>query len=329
MVVGIKMSDPDTSTDTIVAIGCSPDADYAFLAPLTALLWRDVVGHVPRLFLVGPGADGGRASWASGKAKIALDALRHHEIDHRFVGPVEGVAYPQVAQNVRHHAAADPTIPDDQWIMLADADLWPLRAQFYRQHVDTNFKAVLLYANGDHFEGKAKTLAVHDSGGSFQSIPTCHVTMRAKDWRELYDIPYGEMEKSVLNAMTRGLRPIRDLHQDQKGWIDWMSDQWYVTERLCRQEWFPEVSMNDKNVDGVFDEGQVRFVTRRGHAPINRLCRSVVASWSKNYDPSLWVDAHVHKKAHLDDVWEVVRPVVAAHLPQHLDWADEYQRAWS
>lgn len=291
-------------TDTVVAIGCSTDSDYDFLIPLTALFWRDLIGHCPRVFLVGSEEDR-----HSGRLSVSLRALRHHGIEHFFVGRVEGYQDATVAQNVRHHAAADPFIAGEQWVMLSDADLWPLRREFYHQHSGRRERVVCLYANGDHFQGKAITLAKFEAGENFQSIPTCHVTMRARDWRSVYDLSPGDVIGSTvktLHAMDPWMTRCKD-----KNLARWCCDQWYVTERLCRQHWFPS---------------QALMVERRGHPPMDRYDRSLTDMWN-HFDP-IWTDAHLLKNPSREESWRKIWPIVDCLLPQHAEWAQRYWREY-
>lgn len=309
------------SDKTIVALGSSYDVEYAFVLPITALFWRDGIGFDPRVFLVGT-----EAEWAVERRPLVVEALRHHDVPFEFVDHVPGHNYPHVAQNVRQHAACDPAITDDAWIMPGDADLWPLRRSFYQQH--DRQRVVCYYANGDHFMGKLDALAKHDAGASFQSLPTCHVAMRARDWRAIYGLVLGDLHGSISRTMNSSLAPIRQAHPEQHGWIEWMSDQWHMTERVCRQEWFPEFRLDDKNVDGRFDVGEVTFINRRGHPPLDRLCRSVPERWATRYDVGQWTDAHVHKNVDKPGTWEVTFPLIESYLPEHAAWADQYRQGF-
>ncbi len=305
---------------TLVCFGSSTMTDYAFLAPLTALMWRDVIGHTPRVFLVGT-----KSEWVSlGRTRAAVEALEHHRIEHQFVDRFQALKdRPEVyqdstvAQNIRQHASSDPSIPDEQWVMMSDADLWPLRREFYHQHEGAAERAVLLYSNGDHFQGKDETLAKidADAGIDWQSIPTCHVTMRACEWRDLYHPVTGDILESTRNTLDKYLLPTMKKFPARAGWEMWMSDQRIVTERLCRQSWFPS---------------EIRFVERRGHSPVDRLDRGCPHDWySDHFDKDRWTDAHMHKGSHSDEKWADIRPILSALLPQHLEWAEGYRNEYA
>lgn len=304
----------------VVAIGCSPDRDYSFLIPFTALLWREHIGHHPLIFLVG-----NEEIWRSRHhTNATLQALDKHQISREFVF-VENHPAGSIAQNARHHAAAVESIFPETWIMLADADLWPIARPFYHQHETFAGRAVCLYSNGDHFSSKHDVLSRFDAGGGFQSIPTCHVTMRAKDWREIYEIIPGDVSGSTKKTFEK-MEPWLARCSDQN-LARWCCDQWYVTERLCRQPWFPSMAVTPPcPPEGrTLASENVLFVERYGHPPLNRMDRSI-GSWKEygTFDISRWTDAHVHKNPTSPEHWADELRVIQALLPHQAKWAQTY-----
>lgn len=297
----------DVLDNTVVVIGCSTTEDYAFLLPLTCLLWRDVIGYKPHAFLVGDLAD-----WRTTKrSRLVVGLLKGCEIQHSYIGRAEGYPDHTLAQNCRQHAAASGRIEPDTWVMPADADLWPLRREFYHQHENTAYLAVCYYSNGDHFNDKWEVRTRAAQGLGTQTIPTCHVAMRARDWRTIYDLKRGDVAGSVKRSLDAWLpsRTGRDA-----GMSLWMSDQQLMTEALCQQLWFPQRAL---------------MVERRGHPPVDRLDRSH-APWPKQFDPSQWVDAHVHRRPWINEHWGDLEQIVATllpHLAAHIRaYRDEYVR---
>lgn len=309
--------------NTAVIIGSSVYRDYSFVVPITALLWRDYIGFEPHIYLVGS-----EEEWLSVGSKegnpypnatrTVVEALRKHGIRHTFVPRFGGFSDGTIAQNLRQHAAADRAFPDDQWMMPGDADLWPLRPEFYRQHEGRDdLLAVSYYANGDHFQGRAETLKKWESGLPFQSIPTCHVAMRAKEWRVAYGIESGD---DIAAAVTRSLTGEWKKFVDRYAGPDvnlarWCCDQWYMTERLCRQEWFSD---------------RVGLVPRHGHPPVDRLDRGlgVAGYWTQSFDRERWVDAHVHKQPEEAERWATLLPIVKALIPEYVEWAKRYREEY-
>lgn len=310
---------------TIVCVGSSLTPDYCYLVPIVAHAWRDVVGFEPRIFLIGS-----REEWMSKKYSASVvSELQGSRVDHRFVArPLYGGWQDStLAQNVRQHAACDTTIPADTWLMMTDVDLLPLRREFYHLHDESPHKAVLLYSNGDHFQGRDETLRRAALGEDYQSIPTCHVIMRAKTWREVYKYAkLGDVSASMSATLDAWLKPKITAGADP-GWCSWMSDQRIVTEYLCAQPWFPnDTSMVDKNQNAIHPIGEVLFVTRRGHAPEDRLDRGYTDEWKiRPYPIGRWTDAHLHKTPYSDEHWADLIPLLQAHVPQHVEWMQRYR----
>lgn len=308
---------------TVVAVGCSRDPDYSFLLPLTCLLWRDRVGFRPIALLTRSYAD-----WSEDpRARVVLRALFDRSIDYRFVGDVPGRAEHTVAQNCRQHAAAIEEIEDDYWVMPGDADLWPLFRSHYRMHEGTQFKAVCYYANGDHFSSREEVLGRAAAGLRSQTLPTCHVAMRARDWRTIYALVPGDVAGSLENTLSAWLAQ-RSQEDTDSALTLWCADQQIMTEALCHQSWFPRGELDLR--PGVLDTAHVRFISREGHPPVDRIDRAV-PGWSAKYgefDPTWWVDAHVHRAPYSDEHWADEFPIFETLLPQHAKWAREYREAY-
>lgn len=298
------------SMKTIVSIGCTPDRDYAFLLPIVALAWRDVVGHEPRLLLTGT-----RDEWIE-RSPISLAALSYHSLRYDFVGHDSGGrADATLSQHVRYCIAADESIPDDQWIMLSDADLLPIRASFYKQHegVPEHVKMVSLYSNGDHFMGREETLRRHAAKVPIQSFPMCHIAMRAREWREVYDLSSGNVTASTEQALAEIWPWVEAC--SEPGLAAWCADQWDMTARLCRQPWFPEGAL------------LIPRVAVNG-PPNDRLDRSSPGTWRGPFDLSKWTDAHCHKDPASDANWTSLFGVIEDILPDMTVWALDYRDAF-
>jgi hypothetical protein len=302
---------------TIVAIGCSTDRDYNFLAPLTALLWRERIGHEPLLLFVGS-----EDEWkADRRLSVCLNAVVEQGFTHVFMGRLDGHPDHTLAQNCRQHAAALARVADETWIMPGDADLWPLRRGFYHRHPDTGFKAVLYYANGDHFQGKETTLDRTARGLGCQTLPTCHVAMRAADWRAIYDLTEDDIVGSVKRTLAAWFA-MRAAGQDAN-MVRWMSDQQIMTEALCQQRWFPSGPLPPGN--GAIVAGMVLVVNRRGHPPVDRIDRSMLETWAQPIEIDRWTDAHLHKAPDSDAHWADELAILRATLPDRAAWADAYR----
>lgn len=307
------------SERTVVAIGCSTDDNYAFLLPFTACLWRDVVGHHPFALLVGS-----EAEWSANfRLSVVLAALNKHDISRVWLGHLDGYADAQLAQNSRQCAAAGMA-SDNDWIMPADADLWPLRREPYHHHVGSNYRAVVApYWNGDHFLNKFSFLKAVAEKRRSQTIPTCHVAMRARDWRKMYNLtPGADISVAVKRTLDDWFA-----HFPKDDFNVWMSDQDIMTWKLCQQEWFPDGTPPHHD-PGIHASGDVLFAGRRGYPPVDRLCRSVPALWQMPFDPNAWMDAHMHKNPTALEPWAYASNIIQALLPQHAAWAAKYHKSY-
>lgn len=295
---------------TYVALSSSTTRDYNFLLPLTALFWRDVIGIEPFCLLAGRWDSNNRTS-------VALKALCHHDFRLHWL-PFYSSPYDEstMAQNVRQHAATNQSLGlDDDWLMPSDADLWPLRKDYYHQHEKNWKRATCLYSNGDHFQGKEDVLSKMAAGKPYQSIPTCSVVMRIRDWRERYELKsswLGSSFDQTVKTLDGWLKPkMLGKTPSEASWEAWLSDQRIMTEKLCTADWFPE---------------SVAFVERQGHPPVDRLDRS---SWpSGNIDYSRYIDAHLPRVPDGPENWPKLRALIERFLPQHLSWADRYQKEY-
>lgn len=304
------------SEKTWVAIGCSTTPDYAFLLPITCLLWREVVGYEPLVMLTGRSS-----KWFEGACSVVTDEML--EFGPRVLWLDEAGDYSEatLAQNCRQHAAAHGDIVDTDWIMPGDADLWPLKRNFYHQHEGTAHKAVCYYSNGDHFTSKREVLERASQGLGSQTIPTCHVAMRAADWRTIYGLTperayqSGESIAGAVKRTLDGWLPGRvEVPGRDMGMHVWMSDQQLMTEALCQQFWFPDKAL---------------LVERRGHPPVDRLDRCHRHDWTARVDNlplvlERWTDAHVHRQPWAPWEWSTLLPIIDMLLPNHSDRARAY-----
>ncbi len=270
---------------TRVAIGCSSWRDYQFLAPFSGLLWRERIGFDPIFLLTG--------NWAGARRHdIAADALRKFGFKTVELPAMEGYEEATLAQNARQHAAALQFIDGDDWVMPSDADLWPIKKDFYQAHLAAPpGTAVAYYANGDHY----------------QTYPTCHMTMRARDWRRIYTLSEGAPISPQVKRSLDGWLPT---YRQRWPWNDrnfavWMSDQAMMTDKV-----------RDSKIP-------VQHVERRGHPPVERIDRG---NWQP-LTPAI-VDSHLLRPADQPENWPRVRELFAQLLPEHVAWADEYREAY-
>lgn len=294
---------------TIVVGASSNWRDYAFCVPLASLLWRDVVGFTPYWYLIGTKED-----WEKPlRNKAVTNALTEWGIGFERVEPIEGYEVSTQAQNIRHHATCGNS---DDWLMMTDADLFPMKRDFYHQHDSTSARAraVCYYSNGNNFISKENVLEIAGKGGEFQDLPTCHLTMKARTWRELFGNAGMTARDSMKRTLDAWLRPRQEGKiPSEASWQAWLSDQRISTEKLCHSSWFPQ---------------EATLIQRDGQPPRDRLDRAHPNDW-KPMDVTKWTDCHTLRPADVDANWEYVRPIFAALVPQHMEAIDGYRKAFT
>ena len=259
-------------------------ADYAFPVGIAALLWREVVGYEPVVFVCG--------EW-TGKAIVAREFMAEHLIETLDIPAMEEWPVHVTAQNVRYHAAS---LFRDQWLMLSDADLFPLRRDFYHQHEDFDGRFCFYFSNGD----------------SGLRYPTCHIVARSEHWCEVMGINehgnlLGQMRRNIapwIESVTHGKSP------SEAGMAVWVTDMHMFAARIKAMPWYPV---------------HCKMIEREGHPPVDRLDRS---NWPANYNVSNYVDAHILRATHEPRNWERTRPILEALIPQHLESIDRYVTAF-
>lgn len=272
---------------THVLVGADSCRDYEFLAPLSALLWRDRIGFHPIVLKVFKADE-----VVQERSMVAHDFLKMMGLDFYMVPAVEGWETGRTAQQCRELAGCLP-LQDNDWAMPSDADLWPIKKEFYYQHYKhptptSAAEVVSYYANGDHF----------------QTLPTCHVAMRVKKWRELYGVQAGDSTTAAVKRHCDEWLPKSRVRWPTwgDGFAMWMMDQFIVSEKVM-----------------ALPEGYVK-IERRGHPPVDRIDRG-------NWQPltEAIVDAHLLRPADQDEHWPRVRALFAKLLPQHVAVVDEYR----
>lgn len=273
---------------THVAIGCSSYRDYQFLAPMTGLLWRERIGFEPIFLLAG--------NWQHPlRCHVARQALQDFGFHCIAMDEPKTIGESTQAQNSRQHAALLPLFNghEEDFLMPSDADLWPIRREFYHQHEKLVGPSVVsYYANGDHYT----------------TFPTCHVAMRIWSWRALYPQKPELSWEDNIEANINEWLPKRKHWHDDRNFALWMSDQAMMTDRI--RTWHKE-------------EDIVK-VERRGHPPVDRIDRS---AWPTDPIGNIdnYVDAHMPRPADQPGHWTKVLDLFSRLLPTHAEWAQKYR----
>lgn len=274
---------------TRVVIGSCGRRDYSFLLPLTAMLWKKLIGLDPFLMLVGDWEEKERN-------RTALSALRYLEIEHVMIGTMPEYPEATLAQNCREHAAVYP-FPEDTWLMCSDADLWPIRKEWYYKHETSSKSLALYYSNGDHYS----------------TFPTCHMTAQAKTWRQIMGYKEGdELVPTIKKNLDTWLQTYQAKYPKwDRNFAIWMSDQAMASDRIREWPGFPH---------------DVAQYERVGHPPVDRIDR---CQWPAGaLDVRDKVDAHIIRPADVQEAWPRVRELFSKLLPKWAQWAEDYRNRY-
>lgn len=270
------------------AIGCTVGHDYSFFLPIVAYAWRDRIGYEPSFFLVGT-----REEWEAHKyAHRPLSALMQGGFHVEFVDHIEGVEDATISQCVRQHAAAHD-FPADDLLICSDADLIPIRREFYYTHDADRFQVGLYYSNGYQ--------------GEVNHFPSCHMSMRVRDWREVMGLDVGLAEAMKRNFAEYGL-------------AEAMAAKRADPAKAWGRPWFADELIASKKI--VESGKSLQMIEREGHPPCDRLDR---AYWPEKYDAASLTDCHSLRPGWSDPKWPRLRPLLEQILPERMGFFDAYR----
>lgn len=275
-----------------VAIGSTLGHDYSAFLPVTGLLWRERIGFEPTFFLVGT-----EQEWREHKyCSVVMRELDRFSFHYVFVPYMEGVEDPTISQCVRNVAAVYPYDEND-FLIISDADLLPIRKEFYHQHDPEKHAIALFYSNAYPID-------------EFPHWASCHYSMKVKTWREVMKYEGSTITDALAaNFKEYGLaEKMAAKKADPKKWVDvWFTDELVASRKIAASKYYPD---------------QIMFITRDGHPPKDRLDR---ASWPFWADISKLTDCHSLRPLWNVNCWPRLRPVLHELLPTHKEWLDQYR----
>lgn len=282
-----------------VALGSTSGHDYCFFLPIVCEAWRKM-GYEPVVFLVGP--------WGGRDDQSPLHRLVWRALEDRNVqilnvpnyrgDELAGVEPATMAQSIRLHAAAHPVFGANDLLIPSDADLIPIRKEFYYQHDLNKADVASYYSNGyigepDHF-------------------PSCHISARVKHWREFMEYESNDPREAMMATLKKhGIeQKMADKQADQqKNWGHvWFLDEHSVSKQIINSRFYP---------------GSFQRIEREGHPPKDRLDR---ACWPEKIVASNYSDCHSVRPGWSDANYPRLRPLLQQILPEHMDWIDEYRK---
>lgn len=208
---------------------------YAFFAPLTALVWRHVVGYEPIVVLVGA-----RDEW--GRLSAVRQAMIDRGITYTRIDVPDGYRSSTVAQVARLYGWM--LGHGDDHVIVSDVDMWPLSRRWFQQGEAGTHQVSVLYANNR------------------TRFPICYVAAHARTWCEMiYGRPAEEEIQRALFLEERVHEHMRLYQSPTTAAADaWQHDEEWLTARIHGWAGYPH---------------RVRFIDRAaGDPPHDRLDRS-------------------------------------------------------
>lgn len=232
---------------TWAVIATNHSASYDFFAPLTALMWREVVGYRTMLFLTG--------TWEEWRDPVsALIVQKAEELSCRieWIGKLEGYQDAQAAQSSRQHAAALDW-PETEVLITGDIDMWPLSRKWFHQHDLVKYDFCSYYANA--------------YGWPYPPFhPTPYIAATVKNWRKIMGL---ERRGEILTQMQANFD--RTLGRYHDTWTAWWTDELYFNSKLKAWDGYPD---------------RVQMVVREGQPPHDRIDRCAwptAFDWSREW----------------------------------------------
>lgn len=261
-------------------ISTDQNHSYQPFLPMTTLMWRKVCGFEPIILLTDTPTEWGSTRYG----KVVLETLWTMKADVHFVGAIEGHKSGQVAQSCRQHAAA-LDLPEDDFLVTADQDMWPLNREWFKRHEGHPDKFTLWYAN-------AYGPVVPPSSPPY--YPTPYVGAAVKLWREVIGLrKTGEVGTQLQTNLDRTLGRRYD------SWLAWNHDELFFGARLKAWDGHPS---------------RCQFVNREGQPPHDRIDRS---GWpvalSKEFLADK-VDAHCIRPPVMPPNWKPLRDLLLYYL---------------
>ena len=258
---------------------------YAWFAPITSLLWMEVMKWKPIYILVHR-----QESEEPDLGAVFKYIIRHMEaagaevIKVRNTLPEPHYLRGMVVMTSRFLVGCRDW-SYDPYMLISDGDMWPMNAEIFDQQTSVNASVHIIWPK-EYVQGES-------------TIPSCYVGMHLSTWREVMHIKAGD---DMLQTIA-GIRNLVSNGSLSKN-AQWNIDQETFTKRLYHWRGFPD---------------KVHFYPR--DLSNDRLDRSNKRfSWR----PGL-LDSHVLRPGFIHQNWPRLRQLIAHFFNEtQMKWADEY-----
>lgn len=186
--------------------GVNAHPDYAFFAPLTAEAWRRI-GYESIVLMVGD---------FTPSMHVVARMLEQTHVRMERIYALPGYRTSTLAQVGRVYGWA--AAQADDYVIVGDVDLWPLRREWFEKHEAPQGKLAILYANNpDHF-------------------PMCYIAGHGGTWREVLRL--GDSTATVQELAHAHL--LAHLSPTTFAADAWQHDEAWLTARIRQWPGYPE-----------------------------------------------------------------------------------------
>ena len=240
---------------------------------------------------------GDQAGWL----KQTLAAVENGSDSIFWQPSIEGFEDSTVAQVSR--LAAWMLAGSGQYILTADADMWPLSPQYFGWHIE-GCKLDLYSWNAYAHESQFKQ-------------PICYIGAMRAIWSEIC-LGWRDFEAAVLWMLSA-------CGEAADSWEQWNLDEVWISEAIHSWPGFPDGCRNHPRGD---DPARTFWTGGPGSGVIGRIDR---AAWPKPGEaiPDSCIDAHLPHNAWEDDLWAGCAAILEKYSDSETaQWAEEYRSAW-
>lgn len=263
-----------------VVLSSNCNINYSFLLPITVRAWNKL-GYRSIIMLT----DGER-NWRSHQSKV-LNELENTDCLINFVNGLPGYKDWTTVNIIRLYAGC-LSLPDDDYIIIGDADLWVLKPS-YILNKDNSKLVNLWFSNA--FKGKPEL-----------QFPMCHVGATVKVWREIMNV---NTNTDISDACKKHLDKDLGVGKDNDVFFN---EKYFGTKlKLWNENYKSVCQLIPRNLSGPA-------------FPRDRLDRS---KW-KLERVNECIDAHLPRDPIIR--WNMISPLLKIVLNQEdLEWARAYR----
>ena len=282
---------------------------YAFYSAMTAKLWKRC-GYNPVCVVVGT-----QAEWLADPA-LALALNKMIEVGTRivWVPAMEGQRTGTVAQNARLYAGAIDGFWDQDYILTADVDMWPLNRDAFLKNKARVDRAHMKDPQAPGEVNPITRFSIWFSNAytpqedGLQTYPICYLGSEHWSWRQVMNVKQqGRLAEELQSQLDNGLG------RNNEVWKAY----WNYDERLFGLRFKEWLAKHPEYATGI------EYFQRHGCPPNDRIDRW---NWKLGdaIDITGKVDAHMPRNDLLPKCRSVLQPLVGADYQWYESYMTEF-----